>query len=572
MSAQNYKDQITEENIRPMIDSAPLETMIDQYLGRQADMSAVERFSQFHETEESPLQEKYYRELMPVTLPVTGQQYAFEVDLDLCSGCKACVTACHSLNGLEENESWRDVGYLYGTDTSGESIAQHVSTSCHHCLDPGCMKGCPVNAYEKDSTTGIVHHLDDQCIGCQYCTFTCPYDVPKYSSTLGIVRKCNMCSDRLEVGEAPACVQACPTEAIRINIVDDNEVIEKNRESHLIQGSAPSELTQPTTTFKKERELPKVIQSGSNYLHKASPAHTPLIIMLVLTQLSVGMHVMNWCFRALLAEISLNSLAVTHVAIALISAIIALGASTMHLGRPMYAYRAVVGLRTSWLSREIIIFMGYAVCSIIFAVLVFYRPTTQGLISLYGIMNYGIIIFGIAGVFSSAMVYHCTPRFYWNFMMTGPKFFLTTIILGSAAVLIISILHLVLIGDVNTPKLLQSICEITCTIVIITTIAKMAAEHAIVLPNRKLELNPVMKIINSDLRDIAIFRMFSGLIGGIILPLYLYYQVSPIMHSPYELICLSSMIFILSLMGEFFERRLFFMAASTTSMPKRIVN
>jgi hypothetical protein len=100
----------------------------------------------------------------------------------------------------------------------------------------------------------------------------------------------------------------------------------------------------------------------------------------------------------------------------------------------------------------------------------------------------------------------------------------------------------------------------------------MAAEHAIVLPNRKLELNPVMKIINSDLRDIAIFRMFSGLIGGIILPLYLYYQVNPIMYSPYELICLSSMIFILSLMGEFFERRLFFMAASTTSMPKRIVN
>ena len=183
-----------------------------------------------------------------------------------------------------------------------------------------------------------------------------------------------------------------------------------------------------------------------------------------------------------------------------------------------------------------------------------------------------IIIFGVAGVFSSAMVYHCTPRFYWNFMMTGPKFFLTAIILGSAAVLIISILHLVLIGDVNTPKLLQSICEITCTTVIIATIAKMAAEHAIVLPNRKLELNPVMKIINSDLRDIAIFRMFSGLIGGIILPLYLYYQVNPIMHSPYEFICLSSMIFILSLMGEFFERRLFFMAASTTSMPKRIVN
>jgi formate dehydrogenase iron-sulfur subunit len=81
------------------------------------------------------------------------------------------------------------------------------------------MNGCPVLAYEKDAKTGIVRHLDDQCIGCQYCVLKCPYEVPRYSSRLGIVRKCDMCANRLSVGEAPACVQSCPSAAIKITVV-----------------------------------------------------------------------------------------------------------------------------------------------------------------------------------------------------------------------------------------------------------------------------------------------------------------------------------------------------------------
>src|SRR6266566_3266557 len=87
------------------------------------------------------------------------------------------------------------------------------------CLEPACMHGCPVGAYEKDALTGIVRHLDDQCIGCRYCMLTCPYEVPQYCVRKGIVRKCDMCADRLAESEAPACVQACPNEAIAIRIV-----------------------------------------------------------------------------------------------------------------------------------------------------------------------------------------------------------------------------------------------------------------------------------------------------------------------------------------------------------------
>src|SRR6185295_10989354 len=71
--------------------------LVEHYLQEQGRLTAVERFSQLHETTDLPAQSKYYRSLLPVSKPKSGQQYAFSVDLDRCSGCKACVTACHSL-------------------------------------------------------------------------------------------------------------------------------------------------------------------------------------------------------------------------------------------------------------------------------------------------------------------------------------------------------------------------------------------------------------------------------------------------------------------------------------------
>src|SRR5207302_2079666 len=168
----------------------------------------------------------------------TGEQYAFEVDLDRCSGCKSCVTACHALNGLDEEETWRSVGTLHGRGRN--SFQQTVTTACHHCVEPGCLEGCPVLAYDKDPLTGIVRHQDDQCIGCQYCVLRCPYDVPKYSERRGIVRKCDMCHQRLAHGEAPACVQACPSEAIRITLVETQAVRNEYRLGQLKEDLIPN--------------------------------------------------------------------------------------------------------------------------------------------------------------------------------------------------------------------------------------------------------------------------------------------------------------------------------------------
>src|SRR4051795_3791471 len=123
-------------------------TPIDDWIAAQADLSAVERFSQRHADQHEPLQARYYRDLLPAQAPGPGQQYAFAVDLDACTGCKACVAACHSLNGLDDDEAWRRVGALHAdTITAGPAADPRgsvtVTSSCHHCVDPACLSGCP---------------------------------------------------------------------------------------------------------------------------------------------------------------------------------------------------------------------------------------------------------------------------------------------------------------------------------------------------------------------------------------------------------------------------------------------
>ncbi|MFN0069398.1 MAG: hypothetical protein ACKVYV_17385 [Limisphaerales bacterium] len=97
--------------VRAAASSPPLRTLVDELLGAERSHTAVERFTAWHERlVAAPAGGAAYRAVLPATPPGPGEQYAFEVDLDACSGCKACVTACHSLNGLEDGGSWRRVG------------------------------------------------------------------------------------------------------------------------------------------------------------------------------------------------------------------------------------------------------------------------------------------------------------------------------------------------------------------------------------------------------------------------------------------------------------------------------
>ena len=310
--------------------------LLNHLLGEQKEMTAVEQFSNWHES--APPASTAYQSLLPTSAPQSGQQYAFEVDLDACSGCKACVVACHTLNGLDEHETWRKVGLLNSTTTS-LPIVQHVTTACHHCVDPGCLKGCPVLAYEKDPVTGIVRHLDDQCFGCKYCLMMCPYEVPQYNAALGIVRKCDMCAGRLGQGEAPACVQACPNQAIKISVVNIAAIRSYNATdgigNRLLSTAPLNQLTQPTTQFVSKRlsntQLPAELVSRESVTDEVQPGHEPLVAMLVLTQASVGV----WCVLAatmILDFWSANSFMAASVTATLIG-FIGVQAALLHLGR-----------------------------------------------------------------------------------------------------------------------------------------------------------------------------------------------------------------------------------------------
>ena len=399
--------------------------LIDQLLSEQQALSAVERFSQKHDRNATPAQEQYYRDLIPLSKPGKGEQYAFEVDLDACTGCKACVVACHSLNGLDATESWRDVGMLTGGSTI-EPIQQTVTSACHHCAEPACMDGCPTLAYEKDEETGIVRHLDDQCIGCQYCVLKCPYDVPKYNDSLGIVRKCDMCYDRLKEGEAPACVQACPSGAISIKVVKQDISSEKPR---MIAGAFNSEYTKPTTTFRTSKKLPDNLVAIDEQDLTPEHGHLPLVWMLTLTQIGAGIFTALAMF-ALFPSVSSPLSATTQLTLAVLGlgfAGIGIGSSILHLGSPLGAWRAFLGLKKSWLSREIVVFGGWPPLAMTLIAVLWFDCTSLLIPTLIACS-----LTSLLGVFCSVMVYADTRRDFWRVDRTMARFFGTALIGGSS--------------------------------------------------------------------------------------------------------------------------------------------
>ncbi|MGB1130680.1 MAG: DmsC/YnfH family molybdoenzyme membrane anchor subunit [Haloferula sp.] len=402
-----------------------LRTLIDELIAEQGQLQTpVARFADQHDRE--PDLAGHYRNLIPLSKPGENEQYAFEVSLDRCTGCKACVSACHNLNGLDDEEVWRDTGTLLGGDEA-PAWQQTVTTACHHCESPECMHGCPVGAYEKEPDTGIVRHLDDQCIGCSYCILKCPFDVPKYSEKRGIVRKCDMCHQRLAEGEAPACVQACPTEAIRIVKVPTNipAISERRQQEHarnLFQSEDPnpqaalpaSRITFPTTRY-IGREIPQTVMAADRDQLTPEHAHWPLVFMLVFTQAGIGL-----CGGAVVSS--------NPATIILGALLFNLGmvAAVFHLGQPLKAWRFFLGLKTSWLSREILAFSLFAPIPVMLCALPFLpdfpfkEPITR-------LAQLSVLPVGLVAVFTSVMIYADTKRALWSIPLAAPRFFGTVL-------------------------------------------------------------------------------------------------------------------------------------------------
>ncbi|NNJ26617.1 hypothetical protein LzC2_27060 [Planctomycetes bacterium LzC2] len=559
------------------LSAAPAEQGIDliaALLAQQADLTAVERFSQQHAEADRPGQSRYYQSLLPATAPGPGQQYGFEVDLDRCSGCKACVTACHSLNGLDDGEAWREVGLLHGGGqaaggssggASGLPVLQHVTTACHHCLEPACLNACPVDAYEKDPVTGIVRHLDDQCFGCQYCTLACPYDVPKYHAGKGIVRKCDMCADRLADGEAPACVQACPHEAIAIRVVDRDSVIEHAEANAFLPGAPNPDYTLPTTVYKTNRVLPRNLLPADYYNVRKEHGHWPLAIMLVLTQLSVGAFLVELILRGAAGGRALPD--PVHAFFSLAWGLLALQASTLHLGRPHLAFRAAIGFKHSWLSREIVAFGLFAPLAMLYAGLTWWRPEFYERSEwLPQTLGWAVVGAGLLGVFCSTMIYVVVRREFWNGPRTTLRFLGTTVVLGLAVTLLTGTLSANLFPnaaayghDLTRPLAIALAAAAAC---------KLIYEVAVFQNLRDLQFTAMRRtavLMTTVLRGPTLTRFVLGTLGGVVIPALLAVG-DPAANSPAALYAAAAA-FLLTLGGELAERYLFFSAVVRQKMP-----
>jgi len=327
----------------------------------------------------------------PELLPLeAGQQYRFGFDMGACIGCHSCEVACAEQNGLPPDTVWRRVGEIEGGDHP-ETRRFHLSMACNHCLEPTCLSGCPTNAYVK-LDNGVVQHQADECIGCQYCTWNCPYSVPAFQPDRRIVTKCDMCLPRLSEGLAPACVNACPTEAITVEPVD----VAAWRADHAAADgpNLPSaDITLSTTRIALPEGVPLETFAASDHRLRPEDPHTPLIVLTLLTQLAVG-----------------ASLAGARPLAALIAGM-ALVASLGHLGRPVHAWKALRNLRRSWLSREVALFGAYATAATAAVVVTAVAPLAP--------------LLGMAGVFASARLYVVPGRPSWDSPLTVAQFGLT---------------------------------------------------------------------------------------------------------------------------------------------------
>lgn len=169
-------------------------------------------------------------------VPSTGT-VAKLIDVTRCIGCKACQTACMEWNDLRD-----EVGITTGVYDNPRDLTEHSWTvmrfaeyenpdgnlewlirkdGCMHCENPGCLKACPSPGAIVQYTNGIVDFHEENCIGCGYCIAGCPFNIPRVSKKDRRVYKCTLCSDRVAVGQEPACVHTCPTGAIMFGTKED---------------------------------------------------------------------------------------------------------------------------------------------------------------------------------------------------------------------------------------------------------------------------------------------------------------------------------------------------------------
>ncbi len=462
---------------------------------------------------------------MPLRAPGPGEQYRFHVDMGKCIGCKCCVVACNEQNGNPPAINWRRVSEIEG-GWYPRAERSYMSVGCHHCLEPTCLLGCPVDAYKKDAGTGIVLHSADACIGCQYCTWNCSYGVPQYNPERGVVGKCDMCHGRLSLGQSPACVSACPTGAIQLELVNAQNWRAATAVPAPANGLPSGDQSISSTRITLPKNLPPNAKPVDLVHLKPGDPHWPLVGMLVFTQLSVGAFATIWLLQLAGAFTRLGAAAL----LSLLVATLALAASTLHLGRPIYAYRAIRMWKRSWLSREVLLFTGFSAVACLYAAALW--TGLAGGTAIGGLT----LLLGFGGVTASAYIYRVPSRPAWNTPLTLVQFNLTALTLGP--------LFAASIGTTDSRWLSVAAAAMAGIQLIV-----LALKFFRMSGSDTVELQASSRLLATTLRTPLIARGVLLALGGIALPLF---TSDPVV---------LWLAFVLAVAGEILDRYLFFVSA-----------
>jgi formate dehydrogenase iron-sulfur subunit len=147
------------------------------------------------------------------------------VDTTKCVGCRSCEMACadaHNFpvpdigdtSALEKVRTTSVTQWTLVNRYQTEKGEVFAKKQCMHCNQPGCVAACLVKAMVKQPEGPVTWGTN--CMGCRFCMVSCPFDIPKfeYQSATPRIQKCSLCWEKLQKGEKPACVEACPAEAL----------------------------------------------------------------------------------------------------------------------------------------------------------------------------------------------------------------------------------------------------------------------------------------------------------------------------------------------------------------------
>jgi formate dehydrogenase iron-sulfur subunit len=169
---------------------------------------------------------------------------SFFIDTTKCTACRGCQIACKQWNRrpTEKTTNWgshqnpRDLSFntwklVRFSEVADEKVNWYFfPDQCRHCVQPPCKEvadGKVKGAIVQDEKTGAVIFNPKKLKPADFKEIreACPYDIPRFHSTAGVMAKCTMCFDRTKEGLLPACVKTCPTGAM--NFGDRKEMLEK---------------------------------------------------------------------------------------------------------------------------------------------------------------------------------------------------------------------------------------------------------------------------------------------------------------------------------------------------------